>query len=174
MDLYAELILDHSKNPQHAGLRDPFDAEVYHVNTSCGDELTLRVRLSDVQAGPQAVVEDVSYDALGCSISMASTSILAQECLGRSLSETMVAYEAMKRMLTSRGTDSGDEDIIGDGVALSGVAQYPARVKCALLGWSALLDALARSGADLLAIDATDDATTPAPAGTNPDEAEKP
>ena len=149
MDLYQELILDHSKNPQHAGLREPFEAEVHHVNTTCGDEVTLRVHLEDTTSGPQAVLADVSYDAIGCSISMASASILAQECRGHSLAETMDTYAAMKSMLTSRGQDPGDEEVIGDGVALAGVAQYPARVKCALLPWAALPDALARAGADL-------------------------
>ena len=155
MDLYQELILDHSKHPQLAGLREPFDAEVHHVNTSCGDEITLRVHLDDAGKGADAVVADIGYDALGCSISMASSSILAQECTGHTLAETMRTYEAMKAMLTSRGQDPGDEEVIGDGVALSGVAQYPARVKCALLSWSALTDALARAGADLSAVPAS-------------------
>ncbi|GAB77187.1 nitrogen fixation protein NifU [Austwickia chelonae] len=149
MDLYQELILDHSKHPQHAGLREPFGAEVHHVNTTCGDEITLRVYLDDAAKGAEAVVQDISYDALGCSISTASVSILAQECIGHTLAETMETYSAMRTMLTSRGQDNGNEEIIGDGVALAGVAQYPARVKCALLGWSALTDALARAGADL-------------------------
>lgn len=156
MDLYQELILDHSKNPQHAGLREPFDAEVHHVNTSCGDEITLRVKLG-AEAGSQVLV-DVSYDAIGCSISMASTSILAEECRGHSVAETLETYEAMKAMLTSRGQDSGDEEVIGDGVALAGVAKYPARVKCALLGWSAYLDALARAGADISTTAQTEEA----------------
>lgn len=159
MDLYQELILDHSKRPQHAGLREPFEAEVHHVNTTCGDDVTLRVHLDDVAKGPDATVEDISYDALGCSISMASTSILAQECIGRSLAETMATYAAMKAMLTSRGQDAGDEEVIGDGVALAGVAQYPARVKCALLSWSALTDALARAGADLTKLNVAEEAT---------------
>lgn len=147
MDLYQQLILDHSKHPQHAGLREPFDAETHHVNTSCGDEITLRVKLGE-QNGEQTI-EDVSYDAIGCSISVASTSILAEETIGHSLAEALETYEAMKAMLTSRGQDSGDEELIGDGVALAGVAQYPARVKCALLGWSAFVDSLARAGADI-------------------------
>lgn len=147
MDLYQQLILDHSKHPQHAGLREPFDAETHHVNTSCGDEITLRVKLGEQNGEP--TVEDVSYDAMGCSISVASTSILAEETIGHSLAEALETYEAMKAMLTSRGQDSGDEELIGDGVALAGVAQYPARVKCALLGWSAFVDSLARAGADI-------------------------
>lgn len=149
MDLYQELILDHSKHPQHAGLREPYEAQVHHVNPTCGDEVTLRVHLDDPAKGAAATLADISYDALGCSISMASTSILAQECRGHSLADTMATYAAMKAMLTSRGQDTGDEEVIGDGVALAGVAKYPARVKCALLSWSALTDALARAGADL-------------------------
>lgn len=159
MDLYQELILDHSKRPQHAGLREPFDGEAHHVNTTCGDEVTLRVNLDDAGLGPAATVRDISYDALGCSISMASTSILAQECIGHSLAETMATYAAMRAMLTSRGQDPGDEEVIGDGVALAGVAKYPARVKCALLSWSALTDALARAGADLSTLSVVEEAT---------------
>jgi nitrogen fixation NifU-like protein len=68
--LYQEIILDHYRNPHHKGLRDPYDAEVHHVNPTCGDEVTLRVSLKDAPGGP--VVTDVSYDALGCSISQAS------------------------------------------------------------------------------------------------------
>jgi len=158
MDLYQELILDHSKRPQHAGLREPFDSEVHHVNTSCGDEITLRVHLdTDAGQGSKAVVRDVSYDAIGCSISVASTSILAEEVIGRPLGEAMETYAAMKAMLTSRGKDGGDEEVIGDGVALAGVSRYPARVKCALLSWTAFTDALARAGADLTDIPTTDE-----------------
>ncbi|KGN32593.1 SUF system FeS assembly protein, NifU family [Knoellia sinensis KCTC 19936] len=144
MDLYQELILEHSKRPQHAGLREPFEAEVHHVNPTCGDEVTMRIHVTG--EGSEAIVEDISYDALGCSISMASTSILAEESIGRPLTEVLTTYEAMKAMLTSKGEDPGDEEVIGDGVALSGVAQYPARVKCALLGWMAFTDALHQSG----------------------------
>ena len=72
MDLYGELILDHSKHPQHAGLREPFDAEVHHINPTCGDEVTLRVHVVD------GLVDDLSYDAQGCSISIAATSVLAE------------------------------------------------------------------------------------------------
>ena len=99
MDLYQELILEHSKRPQHAGLREPFEAEVHHVNPTCGDEVTMRLHV--VGDGANAVVEDVSYDALGCSISMASVSILAEETIGHPLSEALTTYEAMKAMLAA-------------------------------------------------------------------------
>lgn len=131
--MYQEVILDHYKNPQHAGLRDPFDAEVHHVNTSCGDELTLRVHLSE----DGATVEDVSYEAEGCSISQASTSVMAEEIVGRPVEEAMETLAAFEEMVTSRGQIEGDPEVLGDGVAFAGVSKYPARVKCALLGWKA-------------------------------------
>ncbi len=94
--LYQEIILDHYRTPHHFGLRDPFDTEVHHVNPTCGDEVTLRVRLepADVAADPTAsprdlVVADISYDALGCSISQASTSVLTDLAIGRPLTEVM-------------------------------------------------------------------------------------
>lgn len=143
MDLYQELILDHSKHPRGVGLREDFDAEVHHVNPTCGDEVTLRLRLGE---GSDPLVEDISYDAQGCSISTASTSILAEEVVGHPLSEALSTHEAMRVMLTSKGEDPGDEEVVGDGVALAGVARYPARVKCALLGWMAFTDALHQTG----------------------------
>ena len=131
--MYQEVILDHYKHPQHAGLRNPYEAEVHHVNTSCGDEVTLRVHLSD----DNSTVEDVSYDAVGCSISQAATSVMAEEIVGKSVSDAMAKLAEFETMVTSRGTVEGDEDVIGDGVAFAGVSKYPARVKCALLGWKA-------------------------------------
>ena len=149
MNLYQQIILDHSKRPIGSGLREPFDAEVHHVNPSCGDEVTLRVTLGGSDSA--ASLKDISYDAQGCSISVASMSVLAEELTGATIDHARTAYQAMKDMLTSRGQLHGDEDVIGDGVAFAGVSQYPARVKCALLGWSALADALARRGVDLTA-----------------------
>ena len=146
-NLYQDIILDHAKRPHHAGLREPFDAQVHHINPTCGDDITLRVHL--VGEGPAAVIADVSYDALGCSISTASTSVLADEVIGHTVEEALTSFSAMRRMLTSKGADLGDEDEIGDGVAFVGVSKYPARIKCALLGWSAFTDALAQAGVDI-------------------------
>lgn len=151
--LYQEIILDHYRTPHHFGLRDPFDTEVHHVNPTCGDEVTLRVRLESV-AGPSGpngdtgtglVVADVSYDALGCSISQASTSVLTDLAIGRPLDEVMATLAEFTAMVTSRGKIDGDEDVLGDGIAFAGVSKYPARVKCALLGWMAFKDAAAQS-----------------------------
>jgi nitrogen fixation NifU-like protein len=147
MDLYQQIIIDHSKAPHGAGLREPFDAQVHHVNPTCGDEVTLRVHVTGT--GDRAVVEDISYAAQGCSISVASTSVLAEEVTGRPIVEALGTFAAMRAMLTSKGQDPGDEEVIGDGVAFAGVAKYPARVKCALLGWAAFTDALARAGVDI-------------------------
>ncbi|HEV7171549.1 Fe-S cluster assembly sulfur transfer protein SufU [Pedococcus sp.] len=140
MDLYQELILEHSKRPHHAGLREPFGAQVHHVNPTCGDEVTLRVAVDG--SGSDAVVRDVSYEAVGCSISTASTSVLTDEVIGHTVADALATHEAMRAMLTSKGQLVGDEDVIGDGVAFAGVSKYPARVKCALLGWMAFTDAL--------------------------------
>ncbi|WP_047259603.1 Fe-S cluster assembly sulfur transfer protein SufU [Corynebacterium uterequi] len=139
--MYQEVILDHYKNPKHAGLREPFDAEVHHVNPSCGDELTLRVRLSD--DGER--IEDISYDAQGCSISQASTSVMTDEIIGLGIPEAMGKLAEFEKMITSRGTEEGDAELIGDGVAFAGVSKFPARVKCALLGWKAYQAATAEA-----------------------------
>lgn len=140
--MYQEVILDHYKHPHARGLREPFGAEVHHVNPTCGDEVTLRVNLKDGADGP--VVADVSYDGQGCSISQASTSVLTDQVIGLPLSEAMTVVDAFNEMIGSRGSVEGDEDVIGDGVAFVGVSKYPARVKCALLGWMAFKDAVVR------------------------------
>jgi nitrogen fixation NifU-like protein len=137
--MYQELILDHYRHPRHAGLREPFDAEVHHVNPTCGDEVTLRLRLDD------GAVADVSYEGLGCSISQASTSMMTELVTGRSLAEALAVEEAFLALMQSKGQGEPDEDLLEDAVAFVGVAQYPARVKCALLGWMAFKDAAARA-----------------------------
>ncbi|BBX96036.1 Fe-S cluster assembly sulfur transfer protein SufU [Mycobacterium lacus] len=142
--IYQDVILDHYKHPQHRGLREPFAAQVYHVNPICGDEVTLRVALSD----DGEIVADVSYDGQGCSISQASTSVLAEQVIGQSVPEALKTIAAFTEMVSSRGAVEGDEEVLGDGVAFAGVARYPARVKCALLGWMAFKDALAQASAE--------------------------
>ncbi len=155
--LYQEIILDHYRTPHHQGLRAPFDAEVHHVNPTCGDEITLRVKLvpaehpaDDAEIAGQdgdLVVADVSYESLGCSISQASTSVLTDLAIGRPLADVLGTLDEFTAMVTSRGTIAGDEDVLGDGIAFAGVAKYPARVKCALLGWMAFKDAAAQTAA---------------------------
>src|SRR3954454_24486357 len=135
--LYQEIILDHYKAPHHAGLREPYDAEVHHVNPTCGDGVTLRVHVSD------GVVEDVSYDAEGCSISQASTSVLTDLLIGSEVHDAMRIHETFVELMQGRGQVEPDEDVLEDGIAFAGVAKFPARIKCALLGWMAWKDATA-------------------------------
>ena len=137
--MYQEIILDHYRNPHHKGLRDEFDVEVHHVNPTCGDEVTLRVKVVD------GTVQDVSYDGAGCSISQASTSVMTDLVIGRPVDEALGKHEAFLELMQSRGTVEPDEDVLEDGIAFAGVSRYPARVKCALLGWMAWKDATAQA-----------------------------
>ncbi len=136
--LYQEIILDHYRVKRNAGLREPYDVEVHHVNPSCGDELTLRVTVAD------GAVTDVSYEAVGCSISQASTSVMTELVIGGSPAHALELYDGFQKMIQGQGKVSLDEAVFEDAVAFEGVAQFPARVKCAMLGWSAVRDALLR------------------------------
>lgn len=147
--MYQDVILDHYKHPHHRGLREPFGAEVFHVNPVCGDEVTLRVALSE----DGETVADISYDGQGCSISQAATSVLTDQVIGQSVPQALQTVDAFSAMVSSRGNVQGDEDVLGDGVAFAGVAKYPARVKCALLGWMAFKDALAQAHAAFEEVD---------------------
>ena len=137
--MYQEIILDHYRRPHHKGLRDPFDVEVHHVNPTCGDEVTLRVKIVD------GLVQDVSYDGQGCSISQAATSVMTDLVIGKPIADALTTHEAFLELMQSRGTLEPDEDVLEDGVAFAGVSKYPARVKCALLGWMAWKDATAQA-----------------------------
>lgn len=134
-NLYQEVILDHYKNPQHKKLSPTYDAQVHHINPSCGDEITLNVTLNGEK------VSDISWDGVGCSISQASVSILSDLVLGKTLAQAQEISDAFMELMQSKGTQSGDENLLEDAVALAGVSQYPARIKCALLGWMAFKDA---------------------------------
>ncbi|WP_262852715.1 Fe-S cluster assembly sulfur transfer protein SufU [Mumia quercus] len=140
--LYQEIILDHYKKPHGAGLRDPYEAEVHHVNPTCGDEITLRVHLDG------DTVADVSYDAEGCSISQASASVLNDLVVGKTVAEGMGLLDTFQTLMQGRGQVEPDEDVLEDGIAFAGVAQFPARVKCALLSWMAWKDATAQAVAN--------------------------
>jgi nitrogen fixation NifU-like protein len=137
--MYQDIILDHYRNPHHKGLREPYDAEVHHINPTCGDEVTLRVTLKG------DTIADVSYDSLGCSISQASASVLTDLLIGKPVSEAMEIQEAFLALMQSQGQGQPDEDVLEDAVAFEGVSKYPARIKCALLSWMAWKDATARA-----------------------------
>jgi nitrogen fixation NifU-like protein len=141
--MYQEIILEHYRRPLHAGLREPFDAQVQHINPTCGDEVTLRVTVKDADGDP--VLTDISYEALGCYISQASVSVMADMIIGKTITEAMAVSDEFLRLMQSRGEIEPDEDVLGDAVAFEGVSKYPARIKCALLGWMAWKDATARA-----------------------------
>lgn len=134
--MYQELILDHYKHPQGKGLREPYVTEVHHVNPTCGDEITLRVS-GDEQAF------SISYDNQGCSISQASASMMFDLIDGKSYADAMRVADAFVDMMQTQGSGEPDEAVLEDAVAFHGVSKYPARVKCALLGWMAYKDAAA-------------------------------
>jgi nitrogen fixation NifU-like protein len=140
-EMYQEIILDHYRAKHFSGLRDPFEAEVHHVNPTCGDEVTLRVHLDGDRIG------DVSYDGAGCSISQASTSVMAGLVRDKSVDQTLALHDEFLAMMQSQGNMEPNEDDLEDGIAFLGVAKFPARVKCALLGWSAFKDAVLRAQA---------------------------
>jgi nitrogen fixation NifU-like protein len=140
--LYQEIILDHYRSPHHAGLREPFEAEVHHVNPTCGDEVTLRIHLEG-EPGSETV-GDVSYDAEGCSISQAAASVMADLVIGQPVSKAMETHQAFVELMHGRGKVEPDEQVLEDGIAFAGVARFPARIKCALLSWMAFKDATAQ------------------------------
>ena len=141
--LYQEIILDHFKRPHGSGLREPFDAEVHHVNPTCGDEVTVQVSL-DADGNLM-----LGYEGLGCSISQASASVMSEMLTGEPPQHANDVRAGFVSMMHSRGEGEPDEDLLGDGIAFVGVAKYPARIKCALLPWMALQDAEARAGIDV-------------------------
>jgi nitrogen fixation NifU-like protein len=138
--MYRDIILDHYKHPQHRGLLEAFDAEVHHVNPTCGDEVTLRVRVADGQ------ITDLGWEGEGCSISQASTSVMSGLVIGRPVAEALALAQKFLDLMQSQGSAElaeADEDELEDAVAFEGVSKYPARVKCALLGWMAMKNAVA-------------------------------
>jgi len=140
--LYQDIILDHAKRRLNAGLREPFEAEVHHVNPTCGDEVTLRLHLDG------NVVRDISYDNQGCSISSASASVMTELLIGKTVAETQPIQDAFLEMMRGKGQVEPDEDVLEDAIAFAGAAKLTARIKCALLSWMAFQDALVRAQED--------------------------
>ena len=134
-NLYQEVILDHYKNPQNKVLNPNSDAQVHHVNPSCGDEITLGVTLDGDK------ILSITWEGVGCSISQASTSIASDLLTGKTLAEARSISEDFLQLMQSKGSIEGDPEVLEDAVALAGVSKYPARIKCALLGWMAFKDA---------------------------------
>jgi nitrogen fixation NifU-like protein len=139
--MYQEVILDHYREKHGSGLRDPFDAQVEHVNPTCGDEIMLRLKLS-----PDGLrIDDVSYDAIGCSISQAAASVMHDLVVGRSVADFSSAQKTFLNLMHGEPIPPDQLDEMGDAEVFAGVSKYPARVKCALLPWMAAQDALHRS-----------------------------
>jgi len=141
--LYQEVILDHYKHPLNKGLASTYGAQVHHVNPSCGDEITLNVTLDGEK------VSSITWDGVGCSISQASVSILSDLLLGKSVAEADLVLTNFTELMQSKGTMVGDDAILEDAVAMAGVSKFPARIKCALLGWMAYKDAVVQAQAKL-------------------------
>ena len=133
--LYQDVILDHYKHPQNKKLLEKYDAQVHHVNPSCGDEITLNLSIEDGK------ISQISWDGLGCSISQASVSIMSDLLKGKPLGEAQEIHQKFLELMQSKGAQSGDELVLEDAIALAGVSKFPARIKCALLGWMAFKDA---------------------------------
>jgi nitrogen fixation NifU-like protein len=134
-NLYQEVILDHYKNPLNKSLAKDYDVQVHHINPSCGDEITLNITLTG------NVISKITWDGVGCSISQASVSIASDLLVGKTLAIAESITEEFMDLMQSKGKKSGNELVLEDAVALAGVSQYPARIKCALLGWMAIKDA---------------------------------
>ncbi|CAB4553295.1 unannotated protein [freshwater metagenome] len=133
--LYQEVILDHYRSPHHKGLSANKDIQVHHNNPSCGDEVTLNLSMKG------GVVTDLTWDGVGCSISMASTSVMSDLLVGKGYKDAMNILNNFVELMQSKGQSVGDESILEDAVAFAGVSKFPARIKCALLGWMAFKDA---------------------------------
>lgn len=139
--LYQQIILDHSKERHGAGPLEGADAEHHEYNPTCGDEITLRVKLDPAHER----IEQVAWEGDGCSISMASASVLTDLVQGRPVDEALATAESFREMLRSKGEGEPDEDVLGDAIAFHGVAKYVMRIKCAMLGWVALEAAVAKA-----------------------------
>jgi nitrogen fixation NifU-like protein len=142
--MYQQIILDHAKRPVGKGLLgdDPGDAaQAHQVNPTCGDEVTLRLLVVD------DVISSVTWDGQGCSISQASTSIMTGLVVGKPVAQALALADLFSQLMASRGKgldSEEDEDALEDATAFTGTSLYPARIKCALLGWAALRDAIAK------------------------------
>ena len=135
-DLYHEIITDHHRSPRNraADLADE-DVHVHHSNPLCGDELDLRLRVKDGR------IDRLVFDGDGCAISVASASAMTEAVANRELTDADDLAERFRLMMHGEGV-SREDDLL-DGVAFESVAKFPVRVKCALLGWMALKDAIA-------------------------------
>lgn len=145
-DLYREIILDHYRNPRHRGRIEGADLRVEGKNPLCGDEVTLTIALSKEGAG--ARVDRVGIEGRGCAISQASGSMMAEALEGRTLEEAAGFARAFKAvMLEGRDAETLPPEL-AECRALENVKRYPVRIKCAILAWNALLQAIQEANRD--------------------------
>ena len=137
-ELYKEVILDHYRSPRNKGRLDTHDVALERNNPLCGDEIELYVKFEDDD------VNGIKFEGKGCSISQASASMMAEKVEGMDAKEARALVESIKRMMA--GDEEGNADELGDLVSLKGVVKYPVRIKCALLGWNTLQEALESEG----------------------------
>ena len=137
-ELYKEVILDHYRAPRNKGQLDPHDIALERNNPLCGDEIELFLKFDGDN------LEGIAFDGKGCSISQASASMMTEKVKGLSAKEAAELAENIKSMMA--GESDGDQATLGDLVSLKGVVKYPVRIKCALLGWNTLVEALDESG----------------------------
>jgi nitrogen fixation NifU-like protein len=137
-ELYKEVILDHYRAPRNKGRLDPHDIAIERNNPLCGDEIELFLKFDG------DTLEGIAFDGKGCSISQASASMMTEKVKGLETKEAAAMAEAIKKMMA--GEEEGDASALGDLVSLKGVVKYPVRIKCALLGWNSLLEALEEGG----------------------------
>jgi nitrogen fixation protein NifU and related proteins len=133
-ELYKEVILDHYRTPRNRGRLDPHDVKLERNNPLCGDELELYLKFDGED------LEGIAFEGKGCSISMASASMMTEKVKGLDVKQARAVAESIKRMMA--GEEPGDMNELGDLVSLRGVVRYPVRIKCALLGWNTWLEGL--------------------------------
>jgi nitrogen fixation NifU-like protein len=137
-ELYKEVILDHYRAPRNKGRLDPHDIAIERNNPLCGDEIELFLKFEG------DTLEGIAFDGKGCSISQASASMMTEKVKGLETKAAAAMAESIKKMMA--GEEEGDTSTLGDLVSLKGVVKYPVRIKCALLGWNSLLEALEEGG----------------------------
>ena len=131
-ELYQEIVMDHNRRPRNFGSMTDSTATSEGFNPLCGDQITLFLKVTE------DIVEDISFEGVGCAISKSSASMMTEGVKGKSVEEALTVFEAFREMITAKSDGSKDSEILGDLEILKGVAQYPTRIKCATLSWHTL------------------------------------
>ena len=142
-ELYQEIVMDHNRRPRNFGSMTDSTATSEGFNPLCGDQITLFLKVSE------DIVEDISFEGVGCAISKSSASMMTEGVKGKSVEEALTVFQAFREMITAKSDGSKDSEILGDLEILKGVAQYPPRIKCATLSWHTLQAALQGTERDI-------------------------